>query len=153
VTLNLSKQHADAIRAHGERGYPHEVCGLLLGRFGTDDARDVVEIFELENERVDSRTNRYAVSGESIFRAERHASTAGLAVVGYYHSHPNAPARPSGYDLEHATWPGISYPIVSVVGGVSGDLLGWTLRDDRSGFVEENIVVSEASESGAGTSR
>ncbi|HQR38779.1 MAG TPA: M67 family metallopeptidase [Blastocatellia bacterium] len=151
MTLHLSKQHADAIRTHGEQGYPHEVCGLLLGRFDSDGSRVVGEIFALENERIDSRTNRYSVSGASMFRAERHASSAGLAVIGYYHSHPNAPARPSEYDLTHATWPGISYPIVSVIEGVAGEIRNWTLLEDRSGFVEERFVVAGEPESSAAT--
>lgn len=137
MSVRLSRAVVDAIRAHGEEGYPHEVCGLLLGRLAD---RSAAETFRLENERVDSRHNRYSVSGESMFRAERHAMRAGLDVVGYYHSHPNAPARPSGYDLDHATWPGLSYPIVSVVGGKAVDLRSWTLAEDRSEFVEEEIA-------------
>ena len=80
-----------------------------------------------------------------MFRAERYAAKAGLDVVGYYHSHPNAPARPSGYDLDHATWPGLSYPIVSVVDGTAVDLRSWTMADDRSEFVEEAIVEARDS--------
>lgn len=136
MSLRASRRVLAAIRSHGEEGYPHEVCGLLLGR----PDRVAVEAYPLENERVDSRENRYAVSGQSMFRAERYAAGAGLEVVGYYHSHPNAPARPSGYDLDHATWPGISYPIVSVVDGVAADLRSWTMDDDRSQFLEEEIV-------------
>jgi proteasome lid subunit RPN8/RPN11 len=140
VSLRLATEHSRAIREHGEAGYPHEVCGLLLGRTGEDGVPRVAEVYPLENEREESRHNRYVVSGQSMFRAERHAAKAGLDVLGYYHSHPNAPARPSGYDLDHATWPGISYPIVSVVEGRAVDLKSWTLADDRSEFVEEEIV-------------
>jgi proteasome lid subunit RPN8/RPN11 len=138
MSLLAPRRVLEEIRSHGEEGYPHEVCGLLLGRSDAD--RVAVEVYRLENERADSRESRYAVSGRSMFRAERHAAAAGLEVVGYYHSHPNAPARPSGYDLEHATWPGISYPIVSVVDGVAADLRSWTMDDDRSQFREEEIV-------------
>jgi proteasome lid subunit RPN8/RPN11 len=141
MSLRISSALAGAIRNHGERGYPHEVCGLLLGRFGSGDERVAAEHFELENERVDSRHNRYAVSGASMLRAERHARERGLDVVGYYHSHPNAPARPSRYDLDHATWPGISYPIVSVVDGRAADLRSYTLADDRSAFLDEELAV------------
>jgi proteasome lid subunit RPN8/RPN11 len=141
MSLRLPRRVLDEIRRHGEEGYPHEVCGLLLGRAG--DERTVAETFRLENERVESRENRFSVSGASMFRAERHAATSGLDVVGYYHSHPNAPARPSGYDLDHATWPGISYPIVSVVDGAAVDLKSWTLDDDRTRFEEEPIVQEE----------
>jgi proteasome lid subunit RPN8/RPN11 len=138
MSLRVSRRVLDEVRRHGAEGYPHEVCGLLLGR--ADGDRVAAETYRLENERVDSRENRYAVSGASMLRAERYAAAAGLDVVGYYHSHPNAPARPSGYDLDHATWPGISYPIVSVVDGATADLRSWTLADDRSEFVEEEIV-------------
>ena len=143
MSVTLTRGVVDAIRAHGEQGYPHEVCGLLLGHAAD---RSATETFPLENERVDSRHNRYSVSGDSMFRAERHAAKSGLDVVGYYHSHPNAPARPSGYDLDHATWPGLSYPIVSVVDGKVADLRSWTLADDRSEFVEEEIVGAAGDE-------
>lgn len=143
MSLRLRSDLAAAIRRHGEQGYPHEVCGLLLGEFEADGARRVVEIFPLENERDDSRENRYAVSGASMFRAERHARRVGLDVVGYYHSHPNSPARPSQYDLDHATWPGISYPIVSVVDGTAADLRSYLLDDDRSRFLDETLHVED----------
>jgi proteasome lid subunit RPN8/RPN11 len=140
MTLALSEPLAVRIREHGERGYPEEVCGLLLGRERGDGAREVVELFPLENERADSRVNRYSVSALSMLRAERRAREAGLDVVGYYHSHPNAPARPSGYDLDHATWPNISYPIVAVHDGRAVDLRSWVLAEDRSEFAAEDIV-------------
>jgi proteasome lid subunit RPN8/RPN11 len=139
MSLKIATDLVEAIRRHGEAGYPHEICGLLLGRFESGDVRRVAELFPLENERDDSRERRYAVSGASIFRAEKRARELGLDVVGYYHSHPNAPARPSQYDLDHATWPGISYPIVSVVDGAAADLRSYLLADDRSTFEAEEI--------------
>ena len=93
-------------------------------------------------ERVDSQTNRYAVSARSMLLGERRAHQVGLDVVGYFHSHPDAPAVPSEYDLDHATWPGVSYPIVSIRDAVAAELRSWTLADDRSTFVEE-IVSSK----------
>jgi proteasome lid subunit RPN8/RPN11 len=140
MSLYVTRGVLDEIRRHAETGYPNEVCGLLLGR-GLAEDRHAREVFRLDNERADSRENRYSVSGESMFRAERYAASAGLDVVGYYHSHPNAPARPSAYDLDHATWPGISYPIVAVAAGISGDLKSWSLADDRAAFLEEAIYV------------
>lgn len=100
-----------------------------------------MESFRLENERVDHRENRYAVSGRSMLDGERYARSSGFDVVGYYHSHPDAPAVPSAYDLDHATWPGVSYPIVSVRDGVAAAFRSWTLTDDRSAFVEEPLRI------------
>jgi proteasome lid subunit RPN8/RPN11 len=145
MSLSMPPELVRAIRLHAEEGFPHEVCGLLLGR-ASNGGRLAVETYRLENERPDSRENRYAVSGRSMLRAERHAEESGLDVVGYYHSHPNAPARPSGYDLEHATWPGISYPIVSVVDGTAVDVRSFALADDRSAFVEEQIEEAPRAE-------
>jgi len=144
MSIRLSATSADRIRALGEAGFPHEVCGLLLGHHEPDGSRRVVEVYPLENERTDSRENRYMVSGLSMLKAEKYARAAALDVVGYFHSHPNAPARPSGYDLEHATWPNISYPIVSIVDGRSQDLRSWELDGDRSAFLPE-AIIEEAS--------
>ena len=85
-----------------------------------------------ENERVDSRHNRYVISPQSLLAAQREARASGLDIVGYYHSHPDHPARPSEFDREHA-WPGTSYVIVSVSEGKAVDCRSWRLRDDRDG--------------------
>jgi proteasome lid subunit RPN8/RPN11 len=146
MALRLTDAHAASIRGHGEAGYPHEVCGLLLGGFSDDGTRVVAEVYPLENERDDSRENRYFVSGLSMLRAERYATAAKLDVVGYYHSHPNAPARPSGYDLDHATWPNISYPIVSVMEGKAVHIASWELDDDRSKYFEERLEIVDSTE-------
>jgi proteasome lid subunit RPN8/RPN11 len=146
MALRITATLHDAIREHAETGYPHEVCGLLLGHFGDDSIRIVTEVYRLQNERDDSRENRYWVSGLSMLRAEKYATSSGLDVVGYYHSHPNAPARPSGYDLDHATWPNISYPIVSVVDGRAADTQSWQLDEDRSRFSAEPLEIVAAAE-------
>jgi proteasome lid subunit RPN8/RPN11 len=72
--------------------------------------------------------------------ADRAAEARGLDVVGWYHSHPDHPARPSEYDREHA-WPWYSYIIVSVTKGVAGEMTSWRLQDDRAGYEKERIEV------------
>ncbi len=146
MSLRITSAHEESIRKHGEAGYPHEVCGLLLGGVAADGTRVVTEVYPLQNERDDSRENRYFVSGLSMLRAERYATSARLDVVGYYHSHPNAPARPSGYDLEHATWPNISYPIVSVLDGQAVVIASWELDGDRSKFLAEELEIDGLAE-------
>jgi len=78
------------------------------------------------------------VGPDEYRRAERHASDTGLEIVGFYHSHPDHPAEPSAFDLEHA-WPNLSYAIQSVRNGASRELRSWRLRDDRGGYVEELV--------------
>lgn len=72
--------------------------------------------------------------------AEKRATEAGGELLGFYHSHPDHPAQPSQYDLDHA-WPVFSYVIVSVREGVAGDMTSWRLREDRSAFDEERLVA------------
>ena len=67
-----------------------------------------------------------------------------LEVIGWYHSLPDHPARPSDYDRDHA-WPWYSYIIVSVHTGVPQDMTSWRLRDDRSEFLEEKIAPMKVS--------
>jgi proteasome lid subunit RPN8/RPN11 len=76
--------------------------------------------------------------------AERAAKAQGLEVIGWYHSHPDHPARPSDFDRDHA-WPWYSYIIVSVHEGVPKDMTSWRLKDDRSGYFEEKILPLKVS--------
>ncbi len=139
MRLTIGSAQLDAIRAHGEATFPHECCGLLVGRF-EDSGKNVERIEPLPNEREESRHNRFLISPETLLRAERKARQDGCDIVGFYHSHPDHPARPSEFDREHA-WPTYSYIIVSVLGGEAGEILSWTLSEDRSRFEREDIVT------------
>jgi proteasome lid subunit RPN8/RPN11 len=137
--LRIGADDLARIHAHGEAAYPEECCGVLIGRAGAGGAGATVErVVAADNERADSRHNRYVISPQSLLRAQRDARASGLDIVGYYHSHPDHPARPSEFDREHA-WPGTSYVIVSVEKGRAVDCRSWRLRDDRTAFEEETI--------------
>jgi len=136
--LHLSEQIAREIREHGARDYPHETCGAMLGLDG-EDGREVLALFPLTNRRDDSPRNRFAITSDDVRAAERMARERRLELVGWYHSHPDHPARPSEYDREHA-WPWYSYIIVSVANRHPGDMTSWRLTDDRSTFLPEEIV-------------
>ena len=139
MSLKLDAADLSRIQAHGEAAYPEECCGVLIGRDATDGQPVSVDrVIQAENERVDSRHNRYVISPQSLLKAQRDARASGLDIVGYYHSHPDHPARPSDFDREHA-WPGTSYVIVSVREGKAVDCRSWRLRDDRTAFEEEAI--------------
>lgn len=130
-----------AIKAHAERDYPHECGGMLIGRFA-GGLKEVFEIYPLENAREDSRHNRILLLPKDVLRAERYARTRKLDVVGYYHSHPNARAVPSQYDLDHAL-PVWSYVIASVIDGKAVKVRSWEMREDRSQFDTEEIEQSK----------
>ena len=125
---------SEAIRAHGRETYPHECCGALIG-----DAGIVTATLALPNTTEEGPRRRFLVRPADYRDAERAAVEAGAELLGFYHSHPDHPARPSQYDLDHA-WPSFSYVIVSVMGGQDRDLRCWSLRDDRSAFDEQPLV-------------
>jgi len=139
MRITMSARESERIRAHLCRAYPDEGCGVLIGRDG-DGAREIVGIVALENRVKDSLHNRYLVAPEQFLAAERAARGAGLEVIGFFHSHPDHPARPSTFDLQHA-WPYYSYLIVSVTRGEAGDARSFRLAEDRSRFEEETVEV------------
>jgi proteasome lid subunit RPN8/RPN11 len=150
--LWISGQLAEKIRAHGAETYPHECCGALLGRDSglvldgdarkdlQTPSREILQLFPLVNRRDDSPRNRFSVTAEDVLAAEKAARDQGLEVVGWYHSHPDHPARPSEYDRDHA-WPWYSYIIVRVQNGAPQDMTSWRLNDDRKQFSPEGIEI------------
>jgi proteasome lid subunit RPN8/RPN11 len=141
VTLIWTAGHRAAVAAHGERGYPDEVCGLLIGerRAGEKVVREVVAV-DNAWEQLDERRRRFMIEPEVILREERRARDAGREILGFYHSHPDHPARPSETDRE-AAWPGYSYVIQSVRDGRAAEVHSWRLQDDREGYDEEAVIL------------
>ena len=138
-TLEITPGDLQAATEHAAASYPEECCGFLIGRFNAaTELTAVVRILPVSNERQESRHNRYLISPETVLAANKEARALGVDIVGYYHSHPDHPARPSEFDRDHA-WPGLSYVIVSVEGGRVADTRSWRLSDDRERFEEETI--------------
>ena len=145
--IKLGAKLREEIERHAEQEYPRECCGLLVGRI-VDEGRTriihasvpVANIFAEEAERH----HRMAIEPLEYARTERRYAAEGLGVVGNYHSHPEHPAVPSQYDLEHlAPWPTMSYIVVSVRGGKAVELRSWELEADRSRFDEEQVSTVE----------
>jgi proteasome lid subunit RPN8/RPN11 len=137
MALSLGPGVDAAIRAHGAETYPNECCGALIGRDGI-----VTATHGLPNTTEEGPRRRFMVRPQDYRVAEQRASELGGELLGFYHSHPDHPARPSQYDLDHA-WPFFSYVIVSVRAGVSEDMTSWRLREDRSAFDQENLTYAE----------
>ncbi len=143
MALEISREDADAIRGHGEETFPHECCGFMLGEAKGENRR-VAELLRADNVREEeAKHNRFLISPEDYLKGEKTARAEGLDVIGFYHSHPNAPAKPSQYDLDHG-WPWYSYVIVSILDNVSDAMTSWIMADDRSRFDEEAIVTRDA---------
>lgn len=134
----LTAEQRATIDRHAEATYPDECCGAILGR-QVDGKRIVEELVEMENQWDElERRRRFLITPEQYMQVEKQAAKAGLDLLGFYHSHPDAPARPSEFDREHA-WPFFSYLIAGVAEGKTVDLTGWQLKDDRSGYEQAEV--------------
>jgi proteasome lid subunit RPN8/RPN11 len=142
--LRLSQQVYDALRQHGEETYPHECCGVLLGRFepGVNAVEDAVRA---GNTRTDSAHNRYHIAPQELVKIQRVGRERGLDIVGFYHSHPDHPAQWSPTDFAEAHWIGCSYVITAVEKGAARQtnsfLLAGTTEDDKR-FENQAIDVT-----------
>jgi proteasome lid subunit RPN8/RPN11 len=132
---------AAAIRLHGEQTFPHECCGALVGGNGR-----VTAAVALPNTTEEGPRRRFLVRPSDYQLAERRASELEGELLGFYHSHPDHPARPSQFDLDHA-WPNFAYVIVSVMSGSATDMTVWFLKEDRSSFDEGELHGDENSDS------
>ena len=129
----MSKLASDAeavIRQHASETYPNECCGALIASGGS-----IVEAYRLPNTTTEGARRRFMIGPNDYRLAEKRAREVQGELAGFYHSHPDHPARPSQTDLE-AALPNFTYIIVAVDGGTPADLRSYRLLEDRSAFEE-----------------
>lgn len=145
--LRIGEADYRELRRHGEEAYPHESCGVLLGR-AEGEERVVARVARCGNARSDSPRDRYGIDPRELLRLERQGRGRGEDIVGFYHSHPDHPARWSATDLSEAHWVGCSYVITSVAGGkaeaTSSFLLDGEDGEASKRFRDEEIRVIPA---------
>jgi len=130
------------MQSHATSTYPEECCGLLIGKFEGNLSRKLVSRTKrMENVfEKPERYHRYTIDPLKYMDAENEATSSGEDVIGIYHSHPNAPAKPSLFDISYA-WPSLSYIVVEVRDSVPVETKSWILRDDRTEFIQENMEI------------
>ncbi len=133
--VRIEEDVLDAIRRHAAETYPDECCGALIG---DESVQSVKSVVPLVNATEEGPRRRFLVRPADYRAAEARARASGAQLLGFYHSHPDHPARPSEYDLDHA-WPNLSYVIVAVEHGRPGAVASWRLRGDRTTFDEEGL--------------
>jgi proteasome lid subunit RPN8/RPN11 len=141
VSLSIPESVVESIKTQCVHAYPHECCGAMLGKI-LGAAKSVSHVQALANAEPSNPERRFVIDPDELNSVDRIARDAGLEVVGFYHSHPDAPARPSSTDREWA-WPVYSYVIVSVMQGAVADIKSYELESDENdaGFVEETITL------------
>jgi proteasome lid subunit RPN8/RPN11 len=142
--LVLPSVLARAIEREGSIAYPNECCGIMFGRDAAgrrhvERLEPVVNAFE-----AGEQYHRFSIEPKDLMRAEKSAADAGQLVLGFYHSHPDHPARPSETDRQ-AAWPFYSYVIVSVAKGEPLDMTCWVLDEATETFVRQVVREADAS--------
>ncbi len=140
--LKLTDDVHEKIKGHGAASYPYEGCGLLLGRVENGDnivtdIRPMANVWPVEAEKP----IRFLIDPKAWQQAELEAMLQDLDVIGVFHSHPDDVPVASPRDLAWASWPGYSYLITQVLRGSPTFSRSWQLKQDRSGFDEEEIAV------------
>ena len=141
--LKLNEQVYDAIRHHGEETYPHECCGVLLGR-SEDGINAVEDAVRAGNTRTDSAHNRYHIAPKELVKIQRMGRERNLDIVGFYHSHPDHPAQWSTTDFAEAHWLGCSYVITAVEKGKARQTNSFLLMgtdEENKSFENERMEV------------
>lgn len=140
MAIKLTQALQKRIFEQMEGTYPNEGGGFLLGEINADGIliRDITQVENVFEE--EEQYHRYAMTPQDWMRLEDEADEKGLTLVGYYHSHPDAPAIPSEYDRDHAL-PNFVYIITSVREGQAVDMRVWKLKTDRTAFDDETLVV------------
>ena len=85
-----------------EASYPHECCGLLVGRIVDENERVVHTFRKCRNLNTERAHDRYEMDPKCWLNTEREFDNSPWAIVGIYHSHPDHPSRASQTDTDAA---------------------------------------------------
>ncbi|HIE59491.1 MAG TPA: M67 family peptidase [Persephonella sp.] len=139
--LKIKKEHIEEIKKQGEKGYPYEICGFMLGKIDYENnIREVKEIFQVENQNKERANDRFEISPKDYLKVEDYAKKKGVQIIGIYHTHPDNPDKPSKTDLMFAQ-PDMSYIIMSVNNGKAENWRSWELDLKKNEFKEEKMEV------------
>lgn len=142
MALRISKTQLDELRRHGEAAYPHECCGVLTGETTADGAKQVLQVVPCNNSDSSKPQVWYQINPRDLVRIQREAYERNQDILGFYHSHPDCPARWSKSDLAEAHWPGCSYVITSVEQGKAQQTNSFELHGDEADKCFENEAIT-----------
>ncbi|MGH7904489.1 MAG: Mov34/MPN/PAD-1 family protein [Candidatus Dormibacteraceae bacterium] len=137
--MRITRQALEEVRAHGEEGYPDEVCGIMVGPAGQGLA---TAIRRARNTVVERSRDRYELDPRDQIRVQRECDERGLDVIGYYHSHPDHPAQASVTDAQRS-WSSCAYLIVAVEGGRAVDINAFVAVSDGGPMRTEPLQIAE----------
>ncbi len=143
IVLHISEAIKRQIEAEGVAAFPSECCGILIGRDLAGGERIVERLAPMKNAfDASEQYHRFTIDPRAQIEAEKSADAEGKMLLGYYHSHPNHPARPSEYDRQNMPpFSFYSQVIVSIMEGKPADMTCWYLDEETEQFAQTRIVV------------
>jgi proteasome lid subunit RPN8/RPN11 len=138
--VKITTDALEQVRAHAAQGYPYEICGVLIG---TEGSGIISQIRRVHNTVVERARDRYEMDPVDQIRIQRECDRDGLEILGYYHSHPDHPARASITDSERS-WAGALYLIVSCIAGEIGEINAFVAERDGGPMRLEPLEISAA---------
>ena len=141
--VHITEKIVKKIEYHGERTYPEECCGILLGK-SEEGNHYIVDCLEMDNHQDENRRRRFLITPDQYRFAERTAKNMNSELLGFYHSHPDHPAAPSAFDTDHAL-PWFTYLIVGVDQGKAAAMTAWKLNDGHTLFLEQTLLLEQTS--------
>jgi proteasome lid subunit RPN8/RPN11 len=140
--VRISRLEAEAMLSHALAEYPFEACGVLLAAM--KDGQRAVRALRAKNRETELPQVRYQIAPEELMGIQREARKQGLEIIGYYHSHPDHPARPSETDRRVAAEglsDGVFHVVIGVDKGERATPTAWVFRDATQAFAEEPLEI------------
>ena len=142
--MKIARSLVERMLAHARGGYPFEACGVFLGKPRHGAPLVVEDVVPVVNRETEKPRVRYAIAPEDLIRVDREARARGLEIIGYFHTHPDHPARPSETDRQRAAdtlSDGVLHVVVGVEKGEHALATAWVFRDLAQAFEEEPFEI------------
>ena len=137
AAVHMAPPALQAIRREAARAYPREGCGALLG----PEPGHVRETLPLRNSEAERGRTRFTVSPLDYLATEEAAEARGFRLLGFWHSHPDHPARPSPTDREYA-WEGLLTVVIAVAEGQPDEITAWDVPGPEQPFRRRELVLA-----------
>jgi len=137
-SVSLSAAALEEIRRAAAASYPHEGCGALLG----PGYAEITATLPITNREEEKPRVRFAISPRDYMAVEAEADRRGQVLVGFWHSHPDHPARPSETDRRYA-WEGLLTAVIAVERGQPKALTAWEVTGPDGPFQEVALNLQQ----------
>jgi len=139
VVVKIKRQINDKLIEICEKGFPNEVCGVLIGK-KNKEIFIIDDYYICENLNKERSIDRYELNPIDYIKAEDRAKKSDASIIGIYHSHPNHPAIASETDKMFA-WPDMAYLIYSIYDGKFKNLISWQIDESEDVFAQINTEL------------